>query len=60
MKEVQHLFLVGAADPTGSIPNGYIFVPGIMGVKQGVLENLCDLMSMYCARGLQIPSCFEI
>lgn len=40
MKEEEYLFLVGAADPTGSIPNGYIFVPGIMGVKQGALENL--------------------
>ena len=39
MKEVHHSFLVGVADPTGSIPEGYIFVPG-MGVKQCVLENL--------------------
>ena len=39
MKEVHHSFLVGVADPTGSIPEGYIFVPG-MGVKQCALENL--------------------
>ena len=38
-KEIQHSFLVGVADPTGSIPEGHIYVPG-MGVKLGVLEKL--------------------
>lgn len=37
--EIRHSYLVGVADPTGIIPEGHIFVPGL-GVAQGHLDTL--------------------
>jgi ribosomal protein L24 len=39
VSEIRHSYLIGVADPTGIIPEGHIFVPG-MGVAQGHLDKL--------------------